>query len=107
MCVLNCSRQFLSQILSHNVLGGYTGVVRGASLIAKARRSTEFLYRRYTCLASQQIHPHLSAFYNGIRRYYADLHNEENVSKLDSPGKFLAQQDGYEMQSDSSQSKYN
>ncbi|XP_029602581.1 mitochondrial assembly of ribosomal large subunit protein 1-like [Salmo trutta] len=103
MCVLNCSRQFLSQILSHNVLRGYTGVVRGASLIVKARRSTEFLYRRYTCLASQQMHPHLSAFYNGIRRYYADLHNEENVSKLDSPGKFLAQQDEYEMQSDSSQ----
>ncbi|KAM9404295.1 mitochondrial assembly of ribosomal large subunit protein 1 isoform 2-T2 [Salvelinus alpinus] len=101
MCVLNCSRQFLSQILSHNVIRGYTGVVRGACLISKARRSTSFLYRRYTCLASQQLHPHLSAFYNGIRRYYPDLHNEENVLKLDSPGKLLAQQDEYEMQSDS------
>uniref|UniRef100_A0A8C7N2G7 Mitochondrial assembly of ribosomal large subunit protein 1 n=1 Tax=Oncorhynchus kisutch TaxID=8019 RepID=A0A8C7N2G7_ONCKI len=92
MYVLHCSRQFVSQILSHNVLRGYTGVVRGACLISKARRSTTFLYRRYTCLASQQMHPHLSAFYNGIRRYYSD-----------SPGKLLAQQDEYEMQSDSSQ----
>ncbi|XP_031676384.1 mitochondrial assembly of ribosomal large subunit protein 1 [Oncorhynchus kisutch] len=103
MYVLHCSRQFVSQILSHNVLRGYTGVVRDACLISKARRSTTFLYRRYTCLVSQQLHPHLSAFYNGIRRYYADLHNEENVLKSDSPGKLLAQQDEYEMQSDSSQ----
>uniref|UniRef100_A0A4W5L033 Mitochondrial assembly of ribosomal large subunit protein 1 n=1 Tax=Hucho hucho TaxID=62062 RepID=A0A4W5L033_9TELE len=104
MCALNCSRQFLSQILSHHVLRGYTGVVRGACLVSEARRSTEVLYRRHTCLASQQLHPHLSAFYIGVRRYYADLHNEEDVW-LDSPGKLLAQQDEYqyEIQSDSSQ----
>ncbi|CAB1333881.1 unnamed protein product [Coregonus sp. 'balchen'] len=51
----------------------------------------------------EQLHPHLSEFHNGIKRYYADLHSEENVSKLNSPGKLLAQQDAYEMESDSSQ----
>ncbi|NP_001290922.1 mitochondrial assembly of ribosomal large subunit protein 1 [Esox lucius] len=106
MCFLNFSRQFLSQILQHNIIQGYTGVVRGACLISKARRSTQFLCRGYTCLSSQQSFLHLSTFQNCMGRYFfSELHRKDTISQWNSTEKSRTQQDGYEIESDSSHRK--
>ncbi|KAL0985457.1 hypothetical protein UPYG_G00157140 [Umbra pygmaea] len=84
MCVLKCSRHFLSQIIQRTVIQMYPVVVRSTRCISKVQRGTGLLYPRYTCLSSP-LFSHFSAFHNDVRRlYYSDSHSEDIHSRSES-----------------------